>query len=50
MAGGPTPLHLKQYLRIEGVFDVPPGAVVQSVQVNVADGRGVVKATQTLKL
>lgn len=50
VAGGPTPLHLKQYLRIEGVFDVPPGAVVQSVQVNVADGRGVVKATQTLKL
>jgi hypothetical protein len=50
VAGGPTPLHLKQYLRIEGVFDVPPGAVVQSVQVNVADGRGAVKATQTLKL
>ena len=50
VAGGPKPLHLKQYLRIEGVFDVPPGAVVQSVQVNVADGRGAVKATQTLKL
>lgn len=48
--GGPKPLHFKQYLRLEGVFDVPPRAVVQSVQVNVADGRGAVKATQTLKL
>jgi hypothetical protein len=50
VAGGPTALKLKQYLRIEGVFDVPPGAVVQSVQVNVSDARGAVKATQTLKL
>jgi hypothetical protein len=50
VAGGPKPLHFKQYLRLEGVFDVPPRAVVQSVQVNVADGRGAVKATQTLKL
>jgi hypothetical protein len=48
--GGPVPLRLKQYLRIEGVFDVPAQAVVQSVQVSVADSRGAVKATQTLKL
>jgi hypothetical protein len=32
------------------VFDVPAQAVVQSVQVSVADSRGAVKATQTLKL
>ena len=50
VAGGPRPLRLKQYLRIEGVFDVPVRAMVQSVQVNVADSRGAVKATQTLKL
>ena len=47
---GPKELHLRQYLRVEGVIDVPAQAVVQSVQVSVADRRGAVKATQTLKL
>jgi hypothetical protein len=49
-AGGLKALQLKQYLRVEGVLDHPAQAVVKSVQVRVMDGRGTVRATQTLKL
>ena len=47
--GGPQPLQLKQYLRIEGMFDVPPQAVVKSVSVRVMDSKGAVKTSLTVK-
>jgi len=49
-AGGLKALALKQYLRVEGVLDHPAQAVVKSVQVRVMDGRGTVRAIQTVKL
>ena len=48
--GGPKPLQLKQYLRVEGMIDHPPLAVVKAVSVRVTNKNGDVKATQTLKL
>lgn len=47
---GPPALKLKQYARVEGVLDVPPQAVVKSVQVTVSDTNGAVRATQAAKL
>jgi hypothetical protein len=48
--GGPKPLEVKQYMRIEGRIDSPPLAVVKSVQLKVMDGGGAIKVTQTLRL
>ncbi len=48
--GGPKPLRMKQYLRVEGMIDHPPQAVVKTVQVRVMDAGGGVKATQSAKL
>ena len=48
--GGPQPLLLKQYARVEGVIDLPPHAVVKTVQVKLTDASGTVKATQTAAL
>ena len=48
--GGPKPLQMKQYLRVEGMIDHPPQAVVKAVQVRVMDTSGGVKATQSAKL
>ena len=48
--GGPKPLQMKQYLRVEGMIDHPPEAVVKTIQVRVMDKGGGVKATQTAKL
>lgn len=50
MPGGPRPLSLKQYARVEGVIDHPPGAVIKSVQARITDAQGVARATQTVKL
>jgi hypothetical protein len=47
---GAQPLQLKQYLRVEGMVDHPPTAVVKTVSVRVLDDDGGVKATQTVKL
>ena len=47
--GGPQPLQLRQYLRLEGVIDHPPQAVVKSVSVRVLDLNGAVRATLTVK-
>jgi hypothetical protein len=49
-AGGPKPLQLKQYLRVEGVIDHPSLAVIKAVLVRVTNKSGEVKATQTLKI
>jgi uncharacterized protein DUF6776 len=48
--GGPKPLQMKQYLRVEGIIDHPPAAVVKTLQVRVLDASGGVKATQSAKL
>ncbi len=48
--GGAKPLQLKQYLRLEGVIQLPPQAVVKAALVRVMDLNGGVKATQTVKL
>ena len=47
--GGPQPLQLKQYLRVEGMLDHPPQAVVKTTSVRVLDLNGVVKASLTVK-
>jgi hypothetical protein len=47
---GPQPLRLRQYLRLEGIIDHPPGAVIKMMQARVADERGATVATQTLRL
>lgn len=47
--GGPQPVQLKQYLRLEGLIDHPPLAVVKTVSVRVTDLTGTVRATLTVK-
>ena len=49
----PTGVHalqLKQYLRVEGTIDHPPGAVVETVSVKVTDKSGSMKVSETVKL
>jgi len=48
--GGAKPFQMKQYLRVEGMFDHPAGATVKTVQVRVLDASGGVKAVQSVKL
>lgn len=50
LPGGARPITLKQYARVEGLVEHPPGAVIKSVQARVIDAKGAVRATQTLKL
>lgn len=49
-AGGPRPLQLRQFLRIEGILEHPPDAQVTSIHVRVMDSHGGVRARQTVKL
>ncbi|MDF1486462.1 hypothetical protein PY257_14955 [Ramlibacter sp. H39-3-26] len=49
LPGGPQPMHLRQYRRLEGVFGLPARAVVKNVSVRVMDGAAV-RATQSLAL
>ena len=49
LPGGPQVLQLKQYRRIEGVLDLPPQAVVQTVTVKVLEGT-TTRSVQTFKL
>lgn len=50
LPGGPKPLTLKTYARVEGLIDLPAGAMVQTVQARVTDQQGAVRASQTVKL
>jgi hypothetical protein len=50
LPGGPKPLQLKQYMRIDGLLQHPAHAVVKTVQVRVMDKAGGVRVTQSLKL
>lgn len=49
LPGGAQPFRLKQYGRMEGVFELPPQAVIKGVTAKVLDG-SVVKAVQSIKL
>jgi hypothetical protein len=49
LSGGPQAFTVKQYGRLEGMFEVPGQAVVKSVVARVLQG-STVRATQTLKL
>ena len=42
-------IQLRQYARAEGVLDVPPDAVIKSIQVKVLDARGAIRATHTAR-
>jgi len=48
-AGGAQALQLKQYLRLDGVIEHPPQAVVKTVSVRVLDSNGAVRANLTVK-
>ena len=50
MPGGPKPLQLRLYTRVEGVVDHPPAAVIKTVQVRVIDSQGAVRTTQSVRL
>ena len=50
LPGGARPLALKQYTRVEGMVELPAGAIVKSVQARVLDPKGAVRASQILKL
>ncbi|HQS00482.1 MULTISPECIES: DUF6776 family protein [unclassified Polaromonas] len=49
LPGGAQLLQFKQYRRIEGVLDLPPLAVVQTVTAKVLEGTAV-RSVQTIKL
>ena len=49
LPGGAQSIKLKQYGRIEGVFELPPEAVVKGVTAKILDG-SVTKAVQSIKL
>lgn len=49
MPGGPQPIQLKQYRRMEGVISLPPQAVIKSVSAKLTEGSAT-RAIQTIKL
>ena len=50
LPGGPRPLQLRQYARVEGMIDHPAEAVIKTVEARVTDSHGAVRATQTVRL
>jgi hypothetical protein len=50
LPGGAQPLSIRQYARVEGLIDHPPGVVLKTVQARVTDAQGAVRATETLRL
>lgn len=50
VTNGPSPMVLRQYLRVEGVIEHPAEAVIKSLRVRVLDNKGVVRATQSVNL
>ena len=49
LPGGAQSLQLRQYRRVDGIFDLPPQAVVKNVSARVVDGT-VTRAVQSIKL
>lgn len=50
ISGGPRPLRLRLYTRVEGMLEYPGAAVIKTVQARVFDSQGNARATQTVKL
>ncbi len=50
LPGGPKPLLMRQYARVEGLMAHPADAVIKTVQARVMDVEGAVRAAQTAKL
>ena len=50
LAGGPQPLQLRQYARVEGMIQHPSTAVIKAVQARLFDDQGALRATQAVKL
>lgn len=50
LPGGPKPLQMRQYARVEGRVEIPADAVIKTVQARVIDSQGTVRATQIVKL
>lgn len=50
LPGGPKPLKLRQYTRVEGLIDHPPRLVLQTMQVSVIDSKGVLLVTESLQM
>ena len=49
LPGGPQALVFRQYRRVDGVVDLPPGAVVKTVSVKVTEGSAT-RASHSIKL
>lgn len=49
LPGGPRPLKLRQYTRVEGLIDHPVDAVIKTVQARIIDSQGALRATQTVR-
>lgn len=49
LPGGAMPLQFRQYRRVEGMFDLPPQAVVKNVSAKVVEG-STTRAVQTITL
>lgn len=47
---GPKPLKLGQYVRLEGLVDFQPEAVLKAVQARVSDPQGALQASGSVKL
>ena len=50
LPGGPLPLQVRQYARLEGLVDHPPGVVLKTVQARITDAAGAVRVSETLNI
>lgn len=48
LPGGPRPVTVRRYARVEGLVDHPVAAVLQTVQARVLDARGDILASETV--
>ena len=50
LPGGPVALQMRQYRRLEGLVELPPNTVVQTVSAQVLDAAAAPRATHTVRL
>jgi hypothetical protein len=50
LPGGPKPLQLRQYARLEGLIEHPAAVVLQTAQARITDQAGAVRATETTRV
>lgn len=48
--GGARELKVRQYARVEGMFDYPAEAVIKTVQARIVDQKGALRASQSVRL